>query len=171
GNRPASNAKAPWMWSTGPRCDQPRLRLAVAEGGESGVRRSSVVAEATVLSRVHRSPVDPAVVPVVMREQAEGAMASVARVSVRVITRVVRECNAPTEQCAYRDRDRNYGHPHPATPFWLRLTELRHGRQGRTDRRCSRCRCGRCGWRRRERGPASAATPGSTQRRTGSLTS
>ena len=59
-----------------------------------------------------------------MREGAEGAVASVARVSVRVIARVVREGDAPTEQGTYRDRDRNYGHPRPATPFWLRLTEL-----------------------------------------------
>src|SRR5207245_3602781 len=94
--------------STGPRSDQPRLRLAVAEGRESGVRRSSVVAEPTVFLRILGSPVHAAVVElIVMRERAKRAVARIARVSVRVIARVVREGDAPTEQCTYRDRDRN----------------------------------------------------------------
>src|SRR5207245_5589944 len=82
-------------------------------------------AEPTVFLRILGSPVHAAVVELsVMRERANRAVARIARVSVRVIARVVREGDAPTEQCTYRDRDRNYGCPHPATPFWLRLTEL-----------------------------------------------
>src|SRR6266513_3630222 len=108
--------KGPWLSTTGLPTRAFSLRLAVAEGREPGVRRPGVVAEATVFPRVDRSPVDAAVVAVVMREGSKGAMAGIAGVPVRVIARVVRERDAPTEQCAYRDRHPNYGCPHPVTP-------------------------------------------------------